>query len=117
MPTMAKGLNIFHASQVIPNGGPSDNLDDDESGGANLEEELEDDTDCVDEEREELADRVDENQLPAPEIEAEEECIPWSSSPPPQICTPHPSAINHKHRHSTISSGTTSTTGSLPKWT
>jgi hypothetical protein len=123
MPTTAKGLNIFHASQVIPNGGPGDSLDDDESGGANVEEEREDDVDHVDdadrvdEEREEHADRVDENRLPAPEIEAGEERIPWSPSPPPQIRTPHPSAINHKRRHSAISSSTTSTTGSLPKRT
>jgi len=109
MPTMPKGLNVFHASQVVPNGGPSDNAGDDESGGANVDEEREDDA-------------PDENHLltlPAPRIDADEELIPWSQSPPPRTPrsrSPCPS-INNKRRHSAISSGTTSVTSTIQKRT
>lgn len=101
MPTTVKGLNVFHASQVVPDGGPDNN-----GGGANMDEESEDNADG--------AGNAQLPALPPPEIEANEEHILWSPSPTPRSCSPHPS-INPKRRHSAISSGTTSANSTIQK--
>ncbi len=106
MPTTVKGLNVFHASQVAPDGGPGSNVGDYNSGGANMDEESEDDADGVG--KDQLP------ALPALEIEADEECILWSPSPTPRSCSPHP-PINPKRRHSAISSSTTSANSTIQK--
>jgi hypothetical protein len=111
MPTIPKGLNVFHASQAMPDGGPGGDVGNDESGlgGANVDEEQEDD-----------AGGVDENQLQTLllEIEADEEHIPWSQSPTPRTRSRSPCAlINHKRKHSMISSGTASISSTTQKRT
>jgi hypothetical protein len=112
MPTTAKGRNVFHASQVMPDSGPNDNVGDDESGGANAGEEWEDNVVGMDENRL--------STLPAPEIEADEEHIRWSPSPTPQTpsysASPCPGpSINYKRKHPAISSGTTSAIGTVTR--
>ncbi|KAF8493759.1 hypothetical protein F5888DRAFT_1617695, partial [Russula emetica] len=118
MPTMAKGLNVFHASQAVPDSGPSDNAGDGESGGVNADEEWENNADA-------MPNGMDENRLSTPppglpvlENKANEEHIPWSQTPPPLTRSQSPylgPSINQKRRHSAISSGTTLATTSIQK--
>ena len=108
MPTTAKGLNVFHATQVVPDSGPNDNIGDNETGEANAGEEWEDNMIGIN------GNQLPVPMLPAPEIEANEERILWSQSPPPQSRSPCPS-INHKRKHSAISSDTTSATSTIQK--
>jgi hypothetical protein len=111
MPAAVKGANIFHAinaSQAMSDSGLSNNFGDNEGEGVNTYEE-----------QEYTADNINENQPqtpPATEIEADEEHLPWSPSPPPQSRSLH-LFNDHKRRHSAISSSTSSATNTVQKKT
>jgi hypothetical protein len=107
MLTMAKGLNVFHATQPALNDKPNDNSD------RLLRLDEEPDTDA-DEPEIDVAEEARQAQSPIAGDDIEER-IPWSPTPPPCNCSPGPSIINHKHKHSNISSGNTPTNSTVLK--
>jgi hypothetical protein len=90
MPTMAKGLNVFHLGQVVPNDEPNDD-ENGPKGDPQTDKEPEVDPDID-------ANPV-KNCAQSP-VDTGEEHIPWSPSPPPCNHTRHASVVNHKRRHS-----------------
>jgi hypothetical protein len=107
MPTMAKGLNVFHATQQALNDKPDDNS----NRLLRLDEELDTDADWP-----EIDVAKEAQQAWSPVAGGDvEERIPWSPTPPPRNCSPGPSVINHKRKHSNILSGNTSINSTVSK--
>jgi hypothetical protein len=104
---MAKGLNVFHATQLALNDKPDDNSD----RLLGLDEEP--DTDA-DQPEIDVAEEARQAQSPIAGDDIEE-CIPWSPTPPTRNRSPGPSIINHKRKHSNISSGNTSINSTVSK--
>jgi hypothetical protein len=107
MPSTVKGLNVFHATQLALNDKPDDNSD----RLLGLDEEPDTDAD-----RPEIDVAEEARQAQSPIVGDDiEERIPWSPTPPPRNRSPGTSVINHKCKHSNISSSNTSINSTVLK--
>ena len=105
MPTTAKGLNVFHPGQVVP-----DNKHDDVSGPSrDLETNEEPDVEAG------IGHIESHGQTPVEDVDRGDELIHWLPTPPPRNCSPSSPIVNYKCQHLAISSGTASITSTVLK--